>query len=68
MKNVRLMVLATIAMVFMGVANLSAQEQDQQTVIIRVFEFAMGRSNVCYPTEWRQCNCSIRKSETNNNR
>ncbi|MEO9258102.1 MAG: hypothetical protein ABI207_06955 [Crocinitomicaceae bacterium] len=46
MKNVRLMVLATIAMVFMGVANLSAQEQDQQTVIIRVFEFVMGRSKM----------------------
>ena len=45
MKNVRLMVLATIAMMFMGVANLSAQEQDQQTVIIRVFEFYSGANS-----------------------
>ena len=46
MKNVKLMVLATIAIMFIGVANLSAQESVSQTVIIRIFEFAMGRSKM----------------------
>ena len=46
MKNVRLMVLATIAMVFIGVANLSAQEKEPQTVIIRVFEFPLAKSKM----------------------
>lgn len=46
MKNVKLMVLATIATIFMGIANLSAQESESQTVIIRVYEFVMGKSKM----------------------
>ena len=38
MKNVRLMVLATITTLFMGINNINAQEKEYQTVIIRTFE------------------------------
>ena len=38
MRNIKLMVLATITMLFMGIANLNAQENPSKMVIIRVIE------------------------------
>lgn len=46
MKNVRLMVLATIAMLFIGMTNIDAQEKEPQTVVIRVFEFSLAKSKM----------------------
>lgn len=44
MKNVRLM-LAFIAILFLGMGNVNAQNVENQTVIIRVFEHNRGNSS-----------------------
>ena len=40
MKNVRLMLLAITAMLFLGMGNISAQQKQEQTVIITIYEFS----------------------------
>lgn len=37
MKNIKLIVLAATAMLFLGIGNVNAQENNPQTVIIQVF-------------------------------
>lgn len=51
MKNVKLMLLAVSAMLFLGMGNVSAQNREPQTVIIRIFEFIMGGSSKMIITE-----------------
>lgn len=41
MKNVKLVALATMTMLFLGMGDVYAQEKEPQTVIIRVCEFAI---------------------------
>ena len=51
MKNVKLILLALTAILFLGVGNASAQEKEPQTVIIRTFEFMMGNESKMIVTE-----------------
>ncbi len=45
MKNLKLIVLTTIAVLFLRVGNLVAQESSSKTVIIRAVEFTMGNNS-----------------------
>ncbi len=42
MKNVKLILVAVVAMLFLGVGNVSAQEKEAQTVIIQSYPEAHG--------------------------
>ena len=47
MKNVKLVVLATMTMLFLGMGNVSAQENQSKTVVIRVIESMFrGKSSI----------------------
>jgi len=45
MKNLKLIVLTTIAVLFLGMGNLTAQESSSKMVIIRVVEFTLGTNS-----------------------
>ena len=51
MKNVKLILLAVSAMLFLGMGNVSAQNKEPKTLIIRTLEFVMGGSSKMIITE-----------------
>lgn len=50
MKKVRLMLVAMIAILFLGIGNVSAQEKSTEMVIIRVIETSSAKIKPCITT------------------
>lgn len=45
MKNVKLMLLTLTILLFLGIENVSAQDNNPQTVIIKIYEFAANNNS-----------------------
>ena len=50
MKNVKLILVAVVAMLFLGMGSASAQEKSSETVIIRVIETSAYKTKSCITT------------------